>query len=459
MIQDARGIALNTDNSGTGQLWDQAIAEMLEYRKALGKTAGLLVESDPEFVLGHCLRGYLFLMYAATAFLPKAEAELKAAQALGAKASEHERAHIDALAAWSRGDLETANEAWDRALFEEPTDILALRLQHHNAFWSGRAYLLRDCGLRVLKAWDPDLPHYGNVLGMIAFGMEECGEYERAERLGREAVERSGDDLWAVHAVAHVLEMQARFREGEAWLDYPADAFDDRNPFRGHIWWHRALFLLEQRKYDQALALYDRAIRTETTDFYIDIQNQASLLARLELQDVDIGDRWQDLADLLEARVDDHLMAFTDLHCIMALAAAGRDATIERYLDSLRAFANTPDNTSAAAVWPVTLPVCEAMQAFRSGNPDRTVDLLLPIRYDMHRVGGSHAQRDIFNQFLLEAAIRAGRLPMARALARERVSLKEHSPDNWSKYMKVLEIAGDAAGLAAARQESARVLN
>ena len=40
----------------------------------------------------------------------------------------------------------------------------------------------------------------------------------------------------------------------------PPDAWDDRNPFRGHVWWHRALYCLERGDYDQALALYDLSI-------------------------------------------------------------------------------------------------------------------------------------------------------------------------------------------------------
>ena len=104
------------------------------------------------------------------------------------------------------------------------------------------------------------MPHYGNLLGMVAFGLEELGLYDMAERYGRDAADQNPDDLWAVHAVAHVMEMQQRAAEGIKWLDYSLDHFRDFNPFRGHIWWHKGLFLIESESLDAAVSLYDHAI-------------------------------------------------------------------------------------------------------------------------------------------------------------------------------------------------------
>lgn len=437
MLQDARGLELNTTDPVTIELYNRAIDEMLTYRRSFGKSIAALIEHEPDFIPGHLLQGYAFCMYSSQAFLPKAALALEKATDLSTRANAHEKDHLRALSAWVRGDLDASNLAFDDAIYKQPTDILALRLQHGNAFWAGKAGLLRDGGARALDAWDESMPHYGNLLGMISFGLEECGEYARAETMGREAVRLNPDDLWAVHSVAHVLEMQARFEEGEDWLSYAPDAFEDRNPFRGHIWWHRALFLFEQQNYEGALALYDRSIRTERSDFYLDIQNQASLLTRLELRGVNIGDRWKDLADFLESRVDDHVLAFTDLHAAMALTADNRTEATDAFLSSLEDFAGTPQNTAASTMEDITIPVCRALQAFRQQDPATAVRLLLPIRYDLHRVGGSHAQRDIFHMILLEAAIRSGQLALARALTSERMAMKEHSKDNWIQHVRV----------------------
>ena len=459
MLQDERGETLTTNSTDAVALYDEAIRQFFEYRRAFGPLVKQVVEADPDFALGHCLRGYLFLMFATNAVRDKAARSLAMAEALAPAASAREQAHIRALGAWIKGDALAANDHWDAILAEYPRDILALRLQHAGAFWMGNNYLLRDSVARVFPAWDAGVPGFGHVQGMFAFGLEECGERRDAERLGKEAVERNPEDLWAIHAVAHVLEMDGRQTEGLTWLDYPADAWDDRNPFRGHLWWHRALFLFDQGRYDEVLALYDRAIRTEKTEFYLDIQNQAALLTRLELQGLEIGDRWHELADHLETQLADHVLAFTEIHKVMALAAAGRQQALDKLIASLSDFAAAPDNFAAATMGPVTLPLCEAIAAFSRGAYARTVDLLTPLRYAWARTGGSHAQRDIFQQILLEAAIRDGRLPLARALAAERIALKPASQGNWAKHLQVLELLGDPQATARAREEMGQALN
>ena len=225
------------------------------------------------------------------------------------------------------------------------------------------------------------MPGYGNVLGMYAFGLEECGDYAAAEPKGRRAVELSKDDLWAVHAVAHVLEMQGRLEEGTSFLAQPYGTWDDRNPFRQHLWWHTALFPLELGQYDRVLELYDRAVRAELSDFYLDIQNAASMLFRLEWCGVDVGRRWSELADLAEKRIDDHVMAFTDLHLMLALCRDGRLPKAEELVASFRAFAQTPENGTAATMEPAAIPIAEAMLAYARGDYGAAVDRLIASRY------------------------------------------------------------------------------
>jgi hypothetical protein len=340
---------------------------------------------------------------------------------------------------------------WDQILLDHPRDLLAVRLQHFALFWMGRSAELRSGPAGVLHAWDESLPGYGNLLGMLSFGHEECGAYAEAEAAGRKAMELNREDLWALHAVAHVLEMQGRLGEGIAWLDYPDDAWDDRNPFRGHLWWHRALFFLERGDTGEALALYDRAIHPDPSDFYLDIQNAAALLARLEFLGVGLGARWADLADQLEGRLDDHVLAFTDANAMMALAAAGRGQAAGRLLTSLKAFAATPGCSAAAAMEPVTIPVCAAILAYHQGDFGRAVDLLLPLRHAFIRMGASHAQRDIFHQYLIEAAIAGEQLALARALLSERSLAKPHSLGSWIRYATVLDSLGEAGAATVAR--------
>jgi tetratricopeptide (TPR) repeat protein len=300
MYTDNQHLQLSTTNAEAAEHYRQALADYFEYRLSAGKSAKAAVAADPEFVLGHCLRGYFNMLIGSRAFYDGAREHLQLAKRGVADVTHREQQHVLALETWLDGDVRRCCQIWAGIVTDHPHDVLALRLHHFASFWRGRQWDLRALPAQVLSAWDENMPGYGNVLGMLAFGHEECGDLNDAETLGREAVSLNPDDLWALHAVAHVLEMQGRLEEGINWLNYPADHWQDRNPFRGHLWWHRALYSHELGDYDQVLELYDRSIRVEKNAFYLDIQNQASLLMRLEFQGVDIGQRWVELADYLE---------------------------------------------------------------------------------------------------------------------------------------------------------------
>jgi hypothetical protein len=270
------------------------------------------------------------------------------------------------------------------------------------------------------------LPGFGSVLAMRAFGAEECGDYDAAERSGRRAVELDPADLWATHAVAHAFDMQGRADDGVAWLAAAAPHWDGANNMIHHLWWHRALFHLERGETGEVLALYDARIRNLDSplvralpDLYIDVQNAAALLWRLEHVGVDVGARWIELADKAEPRIGDHALLFTVPHFMMALAAAGRDAAAARLLEALGGFAAAGTGALAPIAGAVALPVCAAVLAHRKAEHARVLALLLPVRAELWRLGGSHAQRDVFNQLLVDSAVAAGRRALARDLLAE----------------------------------------
>ncbi len=458
MHTDDRGLALTTDSAEAAATFNTTIDEYLEYRSSAMKTLGTALEADPGFVLGNCLKGYLFMLFSSNQVMGKVADSLAAADAGAANATAREQAHVEALRAWSTGDLLRTNAIWDQILVDDPLDILALRLQHFNTFWMGRSLAMRDGVARVMHAWDDSISGYGSILGMYAFGLEESGEYARAESLGRRAVEINGEDLWAVHAVAHVLEMQGRAEDGQVWLDQAPNAWDDRNPFKGHVWWHTAMFALARGQYDQVLEIYDHGVAPNPSDFYLDMQNAASMLARLDLVGVDVGDRWASLADMSEQRTGDHIIVFTEMHYMMALVHEGRVEAARKLLDSQRAFAETPNNFAAAAMKEVGVQVCEAILAHGTGDYAAAIDLMIPIRESYARVGASHAQRDIFAQFLIEATLKDGQLKLARTLLSERVELFPNSAAAWNFYADALAGLGDTVGAGAARDKAAELL-
>ncbi len=253
------------------------------------------------------------------------------------------------------------------------------------------------------------------MLGCRCFALEECGDYAAAEPVGREAIEIDPADLWAAHAVAHVMEMQGRQREGIVWLERLARNWEGTNQLQHHLWWHRALFHYEQRDFDQVLALYDQRFRNLASpltqsqpDFVIDVQNAASMLFRLERQGVNVGDRWIEIADRAGQRVGDCLSVFTLPHWMMALAATARESVAQQLLDGMRAYAESRQS-NASVVKQIALPITIAVLAHRRGEYSAALDLMRPIIAHTQRMGGSHAQHDVLRQLFLDCAVHAGR--------------------------------------------------
>ncbi len=323
MPQDAYGLDLTTVSDDAAASWNAAFADSLEHRLSAADHVKAALKADPDFVMGLCMRANMLLQIGSNGVHPKIADTLSLAREHENGATPRERMHIAALELWLAGNLSKANIVWQEILDEWPTDMMALKLHHNASFWTGDRAGLASAPAAALKTFGEDAPVSGFIMGMVAFGLEENGEYDRAEKYGREAVERNENDLWSLHAVAHILEMQCRQDEGRALLNQPAGAWSDRSPFKDHLWWHSALFALEQGDISRVLELYDAEVRVDETGFYLDVQNAASLLMRRELTGVDVGERWEELADLATSRLGDHVMPFTDAHFMLALTGPG----------------------------------------------------------------------------------------------------------------------------------------
>jgi hypothetical protein len=287
---------------------------------------------------------------------------------------------------------------------------------------------------QVLPSWSAALPGFASVLACRSFAHEECGSYPIAEAAGRDAIALDPQDLWAAHAVAHVLEMQGRRSEGEQWIAGLEANWEGGNNLMHHLWWHQAMYRLERQDFAGVLALYDRRFRNlnspltlQQPDLYIDAQNAASMLFRLGLHGVDPGDRWAELADKAEARIGDCLSAFTLPHWMMALAATGRQAAAERMLAAMADFAAATPTANGALVGRIAQPICLAVWRRTAGDHAGAVAAMRPILGDMYRLGGSHAQQDVLEQLYLHSAMAAGLQADARLLL-ERVAGRHAVP-------------------------------
>ncbi len=206
-----------------------------------------------------------------------------------------------------------------------------------------------------------------------------------------------------------------------------------------HQWWHLALYLIERGRLDEALALYDAEIRKTGSGAILDLVDAAALLWRLKLAGVDVGTRWQELAPHWYGHIGDHVWSSTTCTSrwwrgLPPITRPRRGWKIRSAIMWEGAGAG-PTETSRPRVGRNLLG---AIAAFSAGRFERVIELLLPIRYQIRRIGGSNAQRDLFNQTLIAAAINAGRLPLARALLAERVALKPNSRTARKLYDEVL---------------------
>ena len=445
-FSDQRGLELTAESIVAVEAFDRTIAHFLGLKSDAGECLKSVFEADGEMPMAHCLKGYFMKLLCSARFETKARESSMVANAFSAKYSvtEREQAHIDALAAWTRGDLTGARDRWESILISFPLDVLALRLSHFIHFYLGDASGLRDSIARVYPCWGKDTPGYGFVTGYYAFGHEECGTYGRAEALGRVAVEINPADIWSTHAVAHVMEMNGRHEEGIVWLEEHSSNWGDCNNFAYHAWWHLALFHLERGQTERGLELYDTRIRAKQTDDYLDMANAVSLLWRLEEGGIDVGGRWDELGEKAEQKMNDRIFAFHDAHYLMAMSYGGKASEAN---DMLQAIGEGGVPGIEGAVYEALgYPLCSAIKAYSVGDYDAAVDRLYPVRRELFRIGGSHAQRDLFARLLVSAGLKAGRFALVRALLAERLGQNPASTWSWSRLRDAFIGLDDRSG-------------
>jgi hypothetical protein len=425
IICNEQGLAHTGANPASLEHYALALHQLQCYIEDPVATVDLALAESPTFVMAHLLRAYLHLLGTEPEGIVVAHASAQNAQTLGGDA--RECAHLAAVQHLVEGRWHRAGRVLEDIAIEYPHDILALQAGHLVDFFTGNARMLRDRIARAMPAWSTDIPGYPALLGMYAFGLEEMADYARAERQGRLGVELNPRNAWAQHAVAHVMEMQGRSHDGIAWMRADPDAWSKDNFFQVHNWWHLALYHLELGEIDDVLALFDGPIHGPRSPMVVDLIDASALLWRLHLRGVDVGDRWQTVADGWMLVATSGTYVFNDLHAVMALAAGGRGNVVKDVLDAQQAaMARGDDN--AAFTRDVGYPLTRAIEAFAGGDFQTTVDLIRPVREIAHRFGGSHAQRDLLDLTLIEAALRSGQHNLANALSAERLALKPQSP-------------------------------
>ncbi|UCI20006.1 tetratricopeptide repeat protein [Mesorhizobium sp. B2-1-8] len=425
MIKDDFGLSLSGATQGGLSSYGRAVHELQCFIGDPVNSVDRAIAQDPGFVMAHVFKGYLFGL----ATEPEATAVARACHeaALPLAATPRERAHVSALGHLANGRWHQTSDILRDIAIDFPLDAVALQVGHQVDFFTGNARMLRDRIARALPSWQTDMPGYHAILGMQAFGLEEMGEYAQAERLGRSAVEIEPRDGWAQHAVAHVMEMQSRQRDGIAWMRSDPEAWTKESFLQVHNWWHLALFHYDLGETAEVLALYDGPIYGNRSTLALNMVDASAILWRLHLGGIDVGDRWVALAANWVPKAASGNYAFNDAHAMMAFVGAGLDAPARTLLATQHeAMRGNDDN--AGFTRDVGHPLTLAIKAFGEGDYAEAIRLIGPIRAIAHRFGGSHAQRDVLDLTLIEAALRAGDAALAQALTTERATARPDSP-------------------------------
>ena len=424
MAKDQQGLVI----TGTAQSAAALDAAVSDYFAWKGDPVGILQSAtaeDPGFALGHSAVASLFLLNGFRGDNPAVISALASAEAASLGATARERQHLAAAKAWADGAIIRATDIWESILLDHPNDELALRFAHDSYFYLGHSLSIRDSIARVMPAWESARPHYGYILGQYAFGLEEAGELRRAEETGLKAITINPEDGWAVHAVAHVLETESRQKDGIDFLKRSQPNWSKAHALSVHNGWHLALYLIEEGEFASVLADYDKYVAPKLKlDSLLDLVDAAALLWRLELAGADVGNRWGAVAEQWLTHVDDHVLVFNDLHIALAVSRAGNPAHVERLLSSMDAYVATGKGDNRDFTRDVGRALIDAVIAFAAGDYRRAISLILPVRYKIIRIGGSHAQRDLVTQTLIVAAERAGDWQLAQALLAERLAVR-----------------------------------
>ncbi len=437
-----------TDHAALAE-WNGVILGVLSHGQSAPVHLGKLLELAPDFAMAHALKGLSALMLGRRELYSVAQDASDTAQARlkAGGATRREQLWCDALQDWLAGHPSHAIGRMEEALKINPADTISMKLSHGIRFIIGDHIGMRQSVEAVIGAHDKDHALRGYALGCLAFAMEETGSYNEAERTGLMGLEYASDDAWGLHAVAHVYDMTHRPTKGITLIDNNLDAWGHCNNFRFHVWWHKALLHLDQGDVAQVLDLYDTKIRSDKTDDYRDFSNASSLLMRLELEGVDVGDRWGELADLAETRTNDGCLTFADLHYMLALVGDNRDDAATRLTARM-----TQDASAGTEVADIMrdpgVGVTHGLAAFSDGRYDTAFANLYAAHPRFQTMGGSHAQRDVFERVTIEAGLRAGSLDATQALLEGRVAQRRGAVDDFAETR--LQMIRDARALQAA---------
>ena len=415
MAQDALGNEVSESAAPALPAIDDFVTGFLAYERKAGNVVAA-ADAQQDAVLANIYAGMCTMFLEAPEAPALAGRYFQRAEAGAATANRRETMLLAQLERWIAGDI-PAVQAIGRQIVEEfPHDLASVKLHQYHSFNRGDFREL----LAIAELAEPANPDNAHLHGMKAFGLEQLDRIGEAESAARRALELKEKEPWAQHALAHVMLTTGRVREGVEFLDAASKTWVDLNSFMyTHNWWHKALFYISLGDEAAVLQAYDHHVWGIEPGYSQDQVGAVSLLARMEIAGIDVGNRWDDLAAYLKVRAADTVQPFLTVQYLYGLARAGweeADTLMRAIEDRARSAAGFD-----ATVWrDVALPLAQGVLAHARGQWTPAVAGLRAAIPRLTEIGGSHAQRDLFRQLLLDAHLKAGNWAEAHRLLERR---------------------------------------
>lgn len=419
-MKDVYGNTVTTHSAETVD----AISRFSDSLIGYGTDFGIIFEAsdaDPDCALAAGLGGLLALFMETPDRLQLADKYFERALTAVPKATEREQILIEALAAIHTKNIQSALSCHRKLAELYPRDLLSVKIGQTHYFNLGDDDGMLWLADQVIDAHqDTAYAH-----GMRAFGLEQMSRLGEAEDEGRRATEMLRCDPWAHHAVAHVMITQGRTEDGINWMQDLSSEWDACNSFMyTHNWWHLALFHLENENFSAVLSLYDDFVWGRDRTFSQDQINAISLLWRLELAGVDVGDRWSDVSEKVAARTFVNDQPFLDMQYAFALAKGHKQQALTELLAGMAQEGGSGPVLTRRVWSQIAVPASHAFVAFANEDYATTIRLLEPIRAHMQGIGGSHAQRDLFEQVWIYSLLHENKFDVVLPLIKQRIAFR-----------------------------------
>ena len=444
MVKNRSGLSVTAAAPAAADRYQEGLDLVLSQNYGPEEKIRAAIDADDGLSAAHALLAYVLHLQMDVSGARQAA---NRAVELSAGISPEERQQAQIMHCFTHGQGTEAIGLIHEHLADFPTDTLALRVAQ-------RLYMLGCFGAGVpdfpnhlLAMMDKAAPANGDdwaFLGQYAFAHHETNQPGKAMELAARSLDGNPQNAVACHSVTHSYFEQGDAANGGRWLADWLDGFDRRAAYNVHLSWHLALFELAQGRYGQALDLYETHIRPSVQARNLsNLADAASLLWRLQVYSGAMpGKPWREVSAMAEPAADTPGAAFRDCHAALAFAGAGDADAARRLSDRLIEQGDKGDDLSRE----MTLPIAQGAVAFAAGDYAEAARLMGPTYPMLARIGGSHAQREVFEDTLLETYIRAGWYDEARTMLDERLSRRSSVRDTyWLGRLEADAVQGDAA--------------